>query len=419
MQNCSKKHAVYTVPMQLKENVSMWNIYDLLISNFIATTKNIQGIKVYNPIIFNVNWNKTQQLLQKNNIDINNQDQVDQYIESCKQRIINTLHDYGITFSAIKDDRIIYHELIELLSWPYNDIWTLWKLWLYICARCGKNYGTNNEIAVCSSCGSNITTEYQEEIYQEINHTTLFQKINQIIWLKDWTKKKLISFIQSLPNTYNLLLSKDRSFTLSYNHKWLDPRFITIMSLLIEMYNNNCDDTTIIHWDVIKKYDYYMLCHTKPEHLPDRIIAHGNITNMNNQKISWLAGKEDNNYNISPKSLRYILLKNDIFKGVKLNESILEEQSRQASKYYLKITNILQNKTVSFNKQSNDLILSIWQWFIRSANNIQLWLCFNYATKLIDTIWKETKNENTISPNEYSYLQHLLYLYFWETWHTN
>jgi hypothetical protein len=90
-----------------------------------------------------------------------------------------------------------------------------------------------------------------------------------------------------------------------------------------------------------------MLCHTNLEQLPNKIIAHGNITDNNNQKISWDPQAQNHKYKISDKALRCILLKNDIFKGIKIDESLLEEQNKQVSKYYLKIKNILHNKKAS------------------------------------------------------------------------
>lgn len=410
-------HMIYTVPMQIKEDISLGNLYDFIIADFFGKTQSAQWKRVINPLTLNINGNKTQQLLEKNNIPLTASDKIDTYIEKCKYNILVSLAEYWVNFSSVVRDDQIENQLTQILEWVHTEDTQIDEIYINNCPSCWASFGTDFTISTCTKCNATTKRHLSHVLFQEINHNLILEKIDSIDWKPAYSKSKLLNFVNSLPNTYKLTLSKNRDYTLHYKWLLLDPRFITIVSKYLEdLYN--IDETTIIHGDILKKYDYYMLCHTNKEALPTQIISHGLITDNEDKKIRWTPTSNSNNTQdiYSPKAIRCILLKNDIYKGVKFDEKNLKKQVKQVTKYYIKIKQMLNNTTtdtIPNYTKLNNFIRNERDNFLQSANNFKFWPCFNQFTKIIDHLWKNTK-DNWLDLFQSSILKNLLLFYFWE-----
>lgn len=416
------KEIVYTLPMQIKKNISVGNLYDFVIADFISTFKSQEWIDVTKPIAFNINWQKTVDLLAKEWINLSDIDSVNWFLENCKKDILNNLSDFWINFSYEIDDNKISDEINTLMN-TYDDVFLEWPLIINKCTNCGKEFWTDFSIHKCKYCDSKtFAFESKKEIYQNINSNELLEKLENIKREPIWAKKKVITYIKSLPENYLLQLSKEKWFTLEYNEKSLDPRFVMVVSLLLDSIKaTSWVNKTIIHWDVIKKYDYYMLCHTKPEDLPQNIIAHWYVMWWDGKKIKWdpLTQSENNLWWCSQeekKLLRCILLKNDIFKWIKLDINKLADEEKWAAKYYTKIMETLNTSQVDYNLTDNELIRDYWHSFVKFANNLRFWMCYDLFTKMVKVLWDITRDRPFLSKFEYDCLTNLLLLYYWEKW---
>ncbi len=116
---------IFTVPMQLKKDISIGNLYDFLIADFYWKGRMIQWNNVHNPLVLNINWNKTQELLKINGYWSIDRDKIEPFIQECKTKILTSLKSYWITFSWVIRDDIIKEELNDLLAQNFPEEWKI------------------------------------------------------------------------------------------------------------------------------------------------------------------------------------------------------------------------------------------------------------------------------------------------------
>lgn len=406
---------IFTVPMQLKKDISIGNLYDFLIADFYWKGRIIQWNNIHNPLVLNINWNKTQELLKLNGYWTIDRDKIEPFIQECKAKILTSLKSYWITFSWVIRDDVIKEELNDLLAQNFPEEWKIDEIYINSCSSCTASFWTDFSVDLCKYCWSKTIKKISREFFQKIDYDILYEKAEKINWMPEYSKSKFLDFLKKMPESYDLTLSKSREFTLSYKDFLLDPRYIAILTILLDKQSVKTNKTTIIHGDVLKKYDYYLLCHLKQDDLPETIVSHWIITDAQRQKVkrSPSSAKWSESW-YSHKAIRCILLKNDIFKGIKFDESNMDKQVKEATKYYLKITQMIKPWIIRKDISSLDWRLSEdRKEFIIALNNFRFGKCFVLFTKMVDFLRNITKN-TWLNSFEHEILSNLLLLYYWE-----
>src|ERR1035437_1249381 len=97
--------------------------------------------------------------------------------------------------------------------------------------------------------------QYKDILYQEISRDEILKRVYKINIYPIGAKKELIAFCNSMPEKYNICLTKKREYTITYDGFSLDPRFIVMLtpSLVQGIYSKR----VYFHGDIIKKFSYY------------------------------------------------------------------------------------------------------------------------------------------------------------------
>lgn len=411
----TENELVIMAPVQIKYDLSVGNIFDLTLIDFYVKTRKLLGINVYSPFLWNINGEPIVKQIIKDGAKFTAEN-VENYIVTAINRAKEKLKEHFINFDIfLRDDQILYN-IEELAKTKYFDTFNIDTIKLSKCSKCGMIFGSDPSIKICKFCGSIVNYIEKRTLFKIIKKGEVLNKIGGIIFYPVGVKKKLIDFIDKLPDEYNLVLEKERLYTLKYKEIKLDPRFITMLFPAI-LKSGDYKQTTWIHGDVVKKFDYYSLCYLNAYDCPDKIISHGLILGEDKKKVRW-----QNNDNselrlldyIDSKILRAYFLKHNINTNIVINFKNIQIQTRGLVKLYVKIKRILEKRNLDLSKRGirADLNYEVDRFY----KNLELFKfseAFNNMQNYADSCWRITKNQK-LSEDETKILLNLKNIYFGE-----
>jgi len=400
---------VVMAPIQVKGSLSPGNIYDLTLIDFYAKTRQMQGFKVSVPIFWNVNGLPVLNMMQKQGLPLSRETR-NEFVNKCIRDGLEILKKHYINFDEqIKDDEIspMISKFIETYS---KSIILRGPISIAICEKCGSDFGTDAEIILCKICGGSVSMQVRDVLFQKVSRDDVSNKIGRINIYPTGAKKELITFNESMPEEYNICLTKRREYTISYAGFDLDPRFIVMLTpaLVDGMYSRR----VYFHGDIIKKFSYYSLCHLPDRFLPTDIVCHGVLLDKYGRKIRWQDIDEDllNQFNNLPKNdLRAFLLKRNVSKDVLIDFETIHGNLREQD--------ILRNRMDGILGYSDCLesslpFLVLRKEFFEAVDRYFYGVAYDKMLKIVDLL--ENKTGESIHNEERKFLDQLRYLYFGE-----
>ncbi len=394
---------VLMAPTQLKLEQGIGNIYSLTLIDFYVKTRRLQGHTVNAPFIFNVNGRPLSQLVQESKLPQT------ETIDLSIRENIKQLEKYSINFfDRISTDHTISRDLEQiLLKSPSLQEDTLQVM---ICQKCNNLFGTDPSIQTCKYCNNQTRLMERKTLFQTIKREEVQEKINIITWIPSSLKERVLDFVISMPQVYPLVLEKEREYTLNYKNYALDPRFIALMNLEMLSTEENYDRITLIHGDVVKKLDYYLLSSFQKENLPTQIIAHGSLLDSQKKKFRWrdkhsYQGALEKN---SPKALRCHFLRYNAFRGMTFDPSKLDQELIYPTRMYVKIKKMLESHLIFSESICLDEEKTV---FFEKVNKFEFPMAFKMFEKIVDKLWRKTKFKG-LSFQEKIILDDLTNLYY-------
>ena len=403
-----KNELVIMAPIQVKKSLSPGNIYDLTLIDFYAKTRRLQGSKIHMPLFWNVNGLPVLRMMQRENIVISNEKRKE-FIDKCIQNGVIALKKHYINFDEqIRDDEISLI-LSDFIGAHCQSNILKGSIPIATCKKCGSDFGTDNMIKLCKICGSPIEMQYKDILYQEISRDEILKRVYKINIYPIGAKKELIAFCNSMPEKYNICLTKKREYTITYDGFSLDPRFIVMLTpaLVQGIYSKR----VYFHGDIIKKFSYYSLCHLPSKFLPTNIICHGVLLDKHGRKIKWQDHDEEvaNLFNeLPPSDLRAFSLKRNVVKDVIIDFDIVKNNLREQEILRERIDNIL--KYEHFSSLSVEFI-NLKKELLEAVNNFFYGVAYDKMVTIVKLLENKLP-QKSIHPDEILFLNELRFLYF-------
>lgn len=411
------KELVFMAPTQIKEELSIANIYDLTVVDFYAKARKLAGYDVTVPFIWNVNGKPIVQLAQSKGIDTR-AESISEFVTDLIRNAEEKLREHYLAFDfSVRDDEIAM-QLEELLSSKYADTVRRGTIDINECPKCKNIYGTDPSISQCKVCNAPTEFRKQETLFKHVDCEELEEKMNLISFFPNFLKAKLMDFIENLPESYDLVLEKKRDYTISYQGKPLDPRFVSVMTpaVINNMPLANYDLRTVIHGDVVKKFDYYALAYMDRSDMPNRIVAHSLLLNGERKKLRWRSSEGQNNLfdGIKNKELRAFFLKHNLTHDVVLDPEKIKENLKGLVRIYVMMNKILERRNLGTDTTEDDASLNILlNNFHCSVERLKLADAFENMRKYVEKSWKIVKDKK-LSPVQHRVIQNFKQLYFGE-----
>lgn len=403
---------IVMAPMQIKPRLSMGNIYDLTIIDFYAKAKRLSGDTTVIPLLWNINGKPLLDQMVKARQPIT-EENTKSYIEACLKNLRKELEGYYLNYDfEIRDDQVS-DNLKKLAEHAYASTFTIGETNINECTGCGAIFGSDPSIQSCKHCGAATQIITRQTAYKAINKKDLQEKIAAIEFTPPAAKAKLENFIDQLPDSYDLILEKNRANTLTYASYKLDPRFIAI--LLPAVINSAGYKRRIwIHGDVVKKLDYYGLCYLNVEDCPTEILMHGIIQNTAGKKMRWQDSEHELALleSIDKKVVRALFLTSNILRDRTLNAEKIKEDATTLTRLYVKMSRLIEERNLEPAEHTVRTALSPYiQNFHDAINTFNYRDAFKAMTAYIDAAWKIVKNEKLSAP-EHALTQAFRTLYF-------
>lgn len=408
------RELVIIAPTQIKKVLSVGNIYDLTIADFYAKARKFGGDIISIPLLWNVTGKPLIKQMQEDGVEIT-ADKISEYVLTLISNAEAEMRDYYLDFDCSLRDDELATELSLLAKGNYSDTFNIGVCKVNECLNCGNIFGSDPLISSCKICGKKTIFHNRQTLFKHIIKKDITRKIFLIKFFPKSIEKKLSDFLGNVPNEYDLILEKNREYTLEYEGYQLDPRFIAMMFPAVLNMDSIYDMITFIHGDVVKKFDYYSLCYLNDRDMPTRIVSHGLLLDKYGKKLRW---QESNNKerelfcNIDNKILRAYFLKHNIKSNLAINPEYLQEQTKGLVRIYVKIKKILEdrNRDVGATGIRNVLKHEV-DVFNKSVLNFQLPNAFVCMNKYVDICWKIVKDKQ-LTNDEHNTLESFRNMYF-------
>lgn len=394
------REIVLMAPMQIKQQLGIGNIYDLVLCDFYAKARRITGVKVIFPMLINVNGTPIEKIFGPNPQEADISITVDNLTNMCKKYKIN--FDY-----VLRDDNN------PILNQSVNASFK--NVLVNECLACGSIFGTDPDIKRCKNCGEITTYHMRDALVQSVFHSEILQKLESVNFFPNSVKTRLYDFIQSLPAQYELLLEKPRAYTSIFNGTPLDPRF-TAIALLDQVVRTEkeYDLLTCISGDLVKKYVYFIFAYLDIS--PTNIVIHGLATGENNKKIRWQDEKGTNFLDyleIDEQELRTFFITNSPLKNITISKKTTRDNAirmNRLKKKFLKVfhlqadgrTDAVDRERLGVLSASFDCSISSWR-FAQAVKNTEDFV--EESLHILET-------GESLSSNELSRAKNLYSLYF-------
>lgn len=269
---------ILMAPMQIKKQLGIGNIYDLVLCDFYSRCLKMRGIETFFPILFNINGSPIEKIAPLN---MESHDEFYDYATSVLSQNLDEIKHFSISYDAVlRDDdnkKVISDLLPEAGRYIVNR-----------CPNCGSIYGSDLSIKSCRRCNSLLRPVPKMTYAMRTNTNEIRRKVDGIKFVPESTKLRLNDFIGILPEEYDIILEKDRRYTTIVDGIQIDPRFtaISLLDAARKMYHDY-PSIIYIHGDVVKKFTYYALAYLPDNDMPSVDVMHGSIVDDNHEKIRW------------------------------------------------------------------------------------------------------------------------------------
>lgn len=410
-----KNELVIMAPTQIKPDLSVGNIFDLTLIDFYVKARRLSGINVFSPFLWNINGEPiVKQILE--NKKIFSLESASDYIFKTIEIAKIKLKEHYINFDIFLRDDQILSDIEDLIAANYSTAFNFGFAKLSRCSKCEMIFGSDPSIKICKFCGAQVDHLDKETFFKKVDKEKILDKVNQISFYPAGTKQKLLNFIDTLPEEYNLILEKDRAYTLKYKNIKLDPRFVIMLFPAI-LKSSSYDYVTWIHGDIVKKFDYYSLCYLNKEDCPDKIVSHGLVLGVNNKKDRWQ--NSDNTTlklidNLDYKILRAYFLKHNIHTDIVINLNIIRGQEKGLQNLYFKINRVLEERNLDLNINGvRDVLKVELESFHKNIEIFRFSEAFNNIQTYTNLCWKIVKDYK-LSKEEQDILLNFKIIYFGE-----
>lgn len=397
---------ILMAPMQIKKDLTIGNIYDLLLCDFYAKVCRMQKQAVSFPLLINVNGSPIEKLLPDGDLEADN-------IFNMATRNINGLIDeckkYHIDFDAVfrDDDNIVtIRKLLPKRS--YYD--------MNVCPKCGSIYGSDFSIKECRRCKSPLRISPKDTFAVHPNKIVLLNKVGSTNFIQKAAKAVLVNFIDSLPDEYDIILERNRQYSAVVEGVCLDPRY-TAISLLSRARQVLPEQQKIvhIHGNVVKKFTYYAFAFLPDEDIPNVDFMHGSIVDLNGKKVRNNSNQGHfnvNDYNVNKRELRAYFLANSAKNDVILDAKLMDGGVKNLKKFFVLANRVCEERNFNYGAFGiRDSIQNRLQVFYDHVERWNLPVAFCEADKIIHECWKIVKTSK-ITEDEVSVVKNLQSIYF-------
>ncbi|MDD3175994.1 MAG: hypothetical protein PHU51_05955 [Candidatus Nanoarchaeia archaeon] len=411
----SKSELVIIAPTQIKKKLGIGNIYDLTLADFYTKAKRFNNTKIHMPFLWNVNGKHLLKQMKLEQMPLTSNSIIQcasTFIENAKTQLIK----HHLNFDDFLRDDENSAKIDVLAKTLYKTAFVEGKTQVNECLKCGEIYGSDPTIKICKNCNEPTSYYVKETLYKKIKRGELEEKIQSIKFIPEDIQLKLNAFLNQMPNEYDLILEKKRTYSLKYKNYCLDPKFVAMLFPAIlnnDLLNNSFSMKTFIHGDVIKKFDYYSLCYLNMQDIPTKIIAHKILVGEDKKKLRWQ--NDDNGFNLDAwdtKILRAYFLQHNINKDVVVSQKQLEQHKIGLTRTYIKINKILENRNLDTGKFGvRPKLQALINEFNVAIDSFKLSKAFYSVKEYIDLSWKLVK-ENKLSFDEHNTLISFKQMYF-------
>jgi len=410
------KELVFIAPTQIKKELGVGNIYNLTIADFYTKARRFAGLKVFMPFLWNVNGIPLMKQMKNDEVEVTSEN-IQEYTSVLINSAEKVMNDYFLDFDISLRDDEVESEIVELLKTSYLGEYRQDITYINECLSCGNIFGSDPSISTCKNCGERTVFHQRKTLFKTIQRDDIETRIDSIQFFPQGVKRKLEDFLGNLPERYDLVIEKNRKYTLGFEDYQLDPRFITIMLSAILNKGNKYGIRTYIHGDVVKKIDYYALCYLTDQDIPTRIASHGLLLGKDKKKLRWQNNSQNHEElfaGINNKVLRAYFLKHNIQIDLTLNHEQLEQQTKGLTRMYVKINKTLENRNRNANLQGiREVLQSEVVNFNSSIDSFQLSNAFNCMSRYVNKSWKIVKDQK-LSTQECDILDSFKKMYFGE-----
>jgi len=407
---------IITGPLQIKPRLSIGNIYDLTIADFYSKARKFTGTKTTTPLFLNVNGDPLIKQIEKCGQEITSVN-IQNFINDSIRTIKLNLSEHYLDFDFWVRDDLVEEEMKNLTHEKYKTTFLVGEAVVNECPSCGNIYGSDPTISICKACGNKTIAHTRKTLYKKILKSDVKSKINSIRFSPPSIKTKLEDFVERLPDEYDLILEKNRVYTIKYGGFKLDPRFVAIMLPAI-IHSSIYKNKTWVHGDVVKKFDYYGLCYLNSEDCPTRIVSHGLIQGTDNKKLRW---QDANSFsftdmdNVDSRILRAHLLNFDVLMDRMFNPLEIQQNTKPLIKLYTKMGRAMETQNIDQNKQSiRPELYEQMQLFNESVGRFKFNKAFVAMNSYANACWKLILRGDKISSKESDTIRALRIMFFGE-----
>lgn len=411
------RELVITVPTQVKSDLNMGNIYEFTLIDFYKKVKKMQGCDVD----FGVIWNANGKPVEDATTEINGEFSV----EMAKKTVSDMIENSNITMKLfsiepdfqVRDDEI-QEDLEKCIDEYYKDFVLNGTVNVSICSTCGAEFGSDTSIVTCKHCGSDVYMVKKNTLFVEAKKSILEEKIKNTLFYPEGCKKRLDELMTTLPDEYNIILEKNRKYTLSYNGYRLDPRFVTIFTLPVikNMRDGEYDTVTVFQGDVVKKYDYYAFAYLTSNDCPDNIFMHGLIVDGDKKKLRWRSENSRIDGMVFPgvksKEFRAFLLSHNLKDNIMIDEKNIKREVKGQVNLYIMMKRLLDQRNLDSSLHGiREELQGLYDGFISSANKMNLHDAYECMYSFVSLCWKLTK-DSKLSSEEQQMVSSFMELYY-------
>jgi hypothetical protein len=402
------RELILMAPMQAKPKLGIGNLYDLAIIDFLAKCRRIAGSSVSCPTIWNVNGLKTMQLAAETGAE--DTQQVKNAVSIWIAEARRTLASFSIELGDDVRDDNLSDDMLTRLNSHFDKTLQLEALLVCVCSKCNDTLGSDPGIKTCRKCGAAALHKERATLFIVAEQEAIEEKANRITFFPLSSRAQLLSYSRSLPKRFALVVEKDRLLTVAYRGIPLDPRHVAV-SLPSALNARAYEKVTLVHGDIIKKYDYYAIVSLGIEDLPQSIVCHGPVVDRDGKKLRWQLGADSRDplmKALSPRILRCLFLKSSLRVPLKLGTQSWEGELRGLRRLFAKADTILKSTRTN---PVSEFAFPEPATFLALTDALALPEAFETFRNTVDAFWLHAK-AHSFTPDQRAWLSTMVSLYF-------
>ena len=397
---------ILMAPMQIKKQLNIGNIYDLVLCDFYNKCLGMRGVETFFPILFNINGSPIEKIAPPRT---ESRDEFYDCATSVLSQNLDEIKLFSISYDAVLRDDDNKKTVSDLLPEAGRYI-------VNRCPNCGSIYGSDLSIKSCRRCSSLLRPVPKMTYAMHANANEIRRKVDGIKFVPESTKLRLNDFMSNLPEEYDIILEKDRRYTTVIDGIQIDPRF-TAISLLDAARKMHHDYPRIIyiHGDVVKKFMYYALAYLPDNDMPSVDVMHGSIMDDNHKKARLYPS--DGAFNMSDMGLNNRDLRAFFLSSSARNDIVLNKENILSRKKILVKTFVLGGRVceernyIAGTSGVRDQIRHPLEEFYTQVDHWNLPRAFEIANGIIHNCWKIVK-DSKLTEEEVNVVKKLRSVYY-------